>query len=127
MLIVIHRKAAEYRLIIYGPTGTCRSFLLSLPSIHSTKLCLESLTEHQTDRLDAQTSRCQGSACVHISHTALLSGTNGLNEELIGFSEAGCSPGESFKFLGSVKSSQTEDEDRRGGGGKEDGLREDSF
>ena len=62
---------------------------------------------------------------MHISHTALPSGTNGLNEELIGFSEAGCSPGESFKFLGSVKSSrrsadlssQTEDEDRREGGG----------
>lgn len=50
---------------------------------------------------------------VHHTHTRELpSGTNGLNEELIGFSEAGCSPSESFKFLGSVKSSQREDEDR---------------
>lgn len=38
--------------------------------------------------------------------------TNGLNEELIVFLEAGCNPSASFKFLGSVKSSQREDEDR---------------
>lgn len=39
--------------------------------------------------------------------------TNGLNEELIGFSEADSRPSESFKFLGSVESSQTDNEDRQ--------------
>ncbi len=63
------------------------------------------------------------------THTQLPNGTNGLNEELIGFSEAGCSPSESFKFLGSVKSSQREDEDRHREGerGKKNGWRETVF
>lgn len=49
---------------------------------------------------------------MHITHTHTDTELPSLNEELIGFSEAGCSPSESFKFLGSVKSSQREDEDR---------------
>lgn len=40
-------------------------------------------------------------------------GTSGLNEELIAFSETGCSPGEGFKFLGLVKSSARERERER--------------
>lgn len=36
------------------------------------------------------------------------------NKELIDFSEAGCSPSESLKFLSSVKSSQRGDKDTHG-------------
>lgn len=62
----------------------------------------------QTKRLKGDISQ---SKLAHHTQAERPNGTNVLNEELIGFSELVCSPSESFKFLGSVKSSQREDED----------------